>query len=145
MYWEMLAVLAAGLFAGAAVYVSLVEHPARTACGTELAIAEFGPSYHRGAVIQATLAFIGLIAGPGAWISGAGVAWLIGGIVLGSLIPFTLVVIFPTNKKLLDPALDRRSQQAGDLLARWAQLHAVRSALGLGAFVLFACLLVFRS
>ena len=30
---EFLAVLACGLFAGAAIYVSLVEHPARMECG----------------------------------------------------------------------------------------------------------------
>ncbi len=34
---EFVAVLACGLFAGAAVYVSLVEHPARMACGVEIA------------------------------------------------------------------------------------------------------------
>jgi hypothetical protein len=35
--------------------------------------------------------------------------WLVGGIVLGAVIPFTLIVILPTNKQLLSPALDRRS------------------------------------
>jgi uncharacterized membrane protein len=55
-----------------------------------------------------------------------------------------LLVILPTNKRLLDPALDRRSQLASDLLSRWARLHAVRSILSLGAFVLFVCLLAFR-
>ncbi len=34
---EFVAVLACGIFTGAAVYVSLVEHPARMECGVELA------------------------------------------------------------------------------------------------------------
>ena len=34
---EYVAVLACGLFAGAAVYVSLVEHPARMEWGVEVA------------------------------------------------------------------------------------------------------------
>jgi hypothetical protein len=38
---ESLAILASGLFAGAALYISFVEHPARMLCGTTLAIAEF--------------------------------------------------------------------------------------------------------
>jgi uncharacterized membrane protein len=143
MAWEVIAVLASGLFAGAAVYINLVEHPARVQCGTELAVAEFGPSYHRATFLQASLAITGLVAGTGAWIGGSGLGWLIGGVTLGSVIPFTLLIL-PTNKRLLDPALDRRSQLAGDLLNRWARLHAVRSVLSVGAFVLLVCLLGFR-
>ena len=144
MAWEVVAVLASGLFAGAAIYINLVEHPARVRCGTELAVAEFGPSYHRATFLQVPLAVTGLVAGTAAWIGGGGLGWLFGGITLGSVIPFTLLVIFPTNRRLLDPALDRRSHLAGDLLNRWVRFHAVRSVLSVGAFVLFVCLLAFR-
>lgn len=34
---EFIALLSCSLFAGASVYISLVEHPARMACGVELA------------------------------------------------------------------------------------------------------------
>jgi hypothetical protein len=50
MLVDVALLLATGLCAGAAVYVSLVEHPARVAGGTALAVAEFRPSYRRGAV-----------------------------------------------------------------------------------------------
>src|SRR5262249_1472857 len=100
MGWELAAIVAAGLFAGGSVYIKLVENPARVQGGTELAVTEFGPSYHRATVMQVSLAVIGLIAGLGAWISGSGVWWLIGGVTLGAVMPFTLLVIFPTNKKL---------------------------------------------
>jgi len=33
---QLVATLAASLFTGAAIYVSLVEHPARLECGTDL-------------------------------------------------------------------------------------------------------------
>lgn len=145
MGWELAAVLASGLFAGASVYINLVEHPARVQCGPEVAVREFGPSYRRATVMQASLAIIGLIAGVAAWIGGRGIGWLVGGVALGSVIPFTLLVILPTNKRLLSPTLDYRSQQASDLLARWARLHAVRSVLSLGAFALFAYLLGLRT
>jgi hypothetical protein len=46
---------------------------------------------------------------------------------LGVVIPFTLLVILPTNQRLLDPGLDRGSAEAALLLARWGRLHAVRS------------------
>jgi hypothetical protein len=58
---EFVAVLACGLFTGAAVYISLVEHPARMECGVELAATEFAPSYRRATVMQVSLAAVGLV------------------------------------------------------------------------------------
>jgi hypothetical protein len=46
-----LATLCSGLFAGAALYISFVEHPARMLCGTTLAITQFAPSYKRATVM----------------------------------------------------------------------------------------------
>jgi hypothetical protein len=140
---EFVAVLACGLFAGAAVYVSLVEHPARMECGVEIAAAEFPPSYRRGTIMQATLAAVGLVSSIAAWLAGATFWWLVGGVVLGAVIPFTLVVILPTNKQLLNPMLDRRSAQAGQLLARWGRLHAGRSVLSGFALLLLLYLAIF--
>ena len=138
MLLELVSLVSTGLFAGAAVYVSLVEHPARVSCGTALALAEFRPAYRRGAIMQATLAAIGLVAGVGAWLLGHGLAWLVGGVLLGSIIPLTVIVIFPTNARLLDPALDPNSPQAEALLRRWALLHGIRSVLSLAAFFVLA-------
>jgi hypothetical protein len=47
-----LAILASSLFAGAAIYISLVEDPARLACGTELAARQWAPSYKRAMALQ---------------------------------------------------------------------------------------------
>ena len=134
MLFEALATLCAGLFAGAAIYITFVEHPARLECGTLLAATEFGPSYRRATLMQASLAAIGLAAALVAWVQGRGLPVLIGGLLLGLVIPFTLVVILPTNKRLLDTGLDRSSAEAAALLARWGQLHAVRSVVSVLAF-----------
>jgi len=139
---EFVAVLACSLFTGAAVYLSLVEHPARMECGVELAATEFPPSYHRATVMQAVLAAIGLVSSIAAWLADASVLWVVGGALLGSVIPFTLIVILPTNKQLLNPALDKHSAQTGQLLARWAMLHAVRSVLSGLALLLFLSLAI---
>ena len=58
---EFVAVLSCSLFTGAAVYISLVEHPARMGCGVEIAATEFPPSYHRATILQATLAALCLL------------------------------------------------------------------------------------
>ena len=67
----------------------------------------------------------------------------VGGVLLGSVIPFTLIVILPTYKQLLSPTLDKRSAETERLLARWAMLHAVRIVLSGLALLLFLYLAIF--
>ncbi len=131
------AVLCCGLFAGAALYLTLVEHPARMECGTELAATEFPPSYRRATVLQVSLSLIGALCGTLAWFWDGSLSWLIAAGLLLSVIPFTLFFILPTNKQLLDPSLDRRSEKAHLLLTRWGRLHAVRTVVSLAALALF--------
>ena len=123
---EFVAVLSCSLFAGASVYINLVEHPARMECGVEVAATEFSPSYRRATVMQATLAAVGLVSSIAAWLAGATFWWLVAGALLGSVIPFTLFVILPTNKLLLGPTLDRRSVEAERLLARWGEKRLLK-------------------
>jgi len=141
---EFVAVLSCSLFAGASVYINLVEHPARMECGVEVAATEFSPSYRRATAMQATLAAVGLASSIAAWLAGAAFWWLVAGALLGSVIPFTLFVILPINKLLLSPTLDKQSVEAERLLARWARLHAVRSVLSGLALLLFLCLTIFK-
>jgi hypothetical protein len=128
--------LATALFTGAAVYISLVEHPARLLCPTAHAVEQWRPSYERATVMQASLAVAGSLLAIAAWLVGAGLIWLLAGLVLGSVVPFTLIVMWPTNKRLEDPGLDPTSELARSLLVRWGRLHAVRSVLSLLALVL---------
>ncbi|HYL83313.1 MAG TPA: DUF1772 domain-containing protein [Candidatus Angelobacter sp.] len=139
---EIVAALASGIFAGAAVYVSFVEQPARISCGVEPAVTEWRPSYKRGTMMQAPLAAIGSIAAFVSWWFDRGLAWLIGGLFLLLIIPFTLVVILPTNKRLESEQLDLQSDEAAFLLRRWGRLHAVRSILSVLAFIIFVFLLL---
>ena len=139
------AALAAGLFSGAAIYVSAVEHPARLSCGTELAVREFAPSYRRGTIMQASLAVLGCVGGLiGGWQLGDPAA-VTAALLLGSVVPFTLIVILPTNTRLLHPTLDPQGAEVSHLLTRWGQLHAVRSVLGSVAFVILLVRLVTRA
>ena len=125
--FQFVAILMATLFSGAALYVSLVEHPARMECGTELAATVFGPSYRRAAVMQAILALAATIAGIRAWFPDTRLGW------------------FLTNKRLLDSKLDRTSEAARRPLHRWGTLHWVRSVLGLAASVVFLWLVLSSS
>jgi Domain of unknown function (DUF1772) len=135
---EWAATLAAGLFAGAALYVSVVEHPARVSLGAHAAVSEFRASYPRGAALQAPLALVGGAAGVARWAIGGSRMWLVGGVALGALVPFTLVVILPTNTRLLAATLDPASVEAQALLTRWGWLHAVRTLVSVLVFAAFA-------
>jgi uncharacterized membrane protein len=134
---ERKATLSAGLFAGASVYINLVEHPARMQAGTQVALAEFAPSYHRATVTQVSLASVGFLSALAAWRLRSDSRWLIGGGLLVSVIPFTALAILPTNKQLLDPATANDPDLAEKLLGRWGRLHTVRSVLSLASLLLF--------
>ncbi len=138
---ELIATLSSGLFTGAAVYINLVEHPARMQTGIRPALTEFAPSYHRATVTQVSLAIAGFLSGLVAWRSRSDARWLIGGGLLVSVIPFTALVIMPTNKKLLDPETVNDLDQAEKLLTRWGRLHAVRSVLSSASLLTFLFLL----
>ena len=137
MIAEILATLACGIFAGAAIYVNLVEQPARLSCGIAAAIAEWRPSYKRASVVQASLAVVGTVLALVSWWITRDLAWMIGGLLFFAVDQFTLIVIFPTNKKLQSNELDATSAEAERLLVLWNKLHAVRSALSLLAFLIF--------
>jgi Domain of unknown function (DUF1772) len=137
MTLQFIATLCCALFAGAALYINLVEHPARVSCGTELAVTEWAPSYKRATWMQVPLAVIGFVSATSAWLAGSGIAWVAGGVLLALVVPFTLLAIMPTNKRLLSTALDKRSEEARELLDRWNALHGVRTMLSLLALVLF--------
>jgi hypothetical protein len=139
---EIFAVLCCALFAGAALYVALVEHPARMECGMEVALTEFAPSYRRASVMQALLAMFGSFSAVLAWFAGASITWLLGAALLFSVVPFTLLAILPTNRQLLDQSLDRQSNRARELMVRWSRLHAVRTIVSLASLILFLKLIV---
>ena len=115
MLLEALATIFAGLFAGASVYITLVEHPARLECGTDVATRQFAPSYRRASWMQASLAASGFLTALGAAFQRHAATLLVAGLLLGAVIPFTLLVILPTNQRLLSAGLDRSSAEAAKL------------------------------
>ena len=132
---EFLATLFAGTFAGAALYINVAEHPARLACDTRTAASQWAPSYKRATLMQAPLAVLSFVCGTVAWLFGAGIQWLCAAVLIGLVVPFTLLVIAGTNRQLLETGRDLSSDATRALLVRWGRLHAVRTLLSLGAFV----------
>jgi hypothetical protein len=132
----LLALITAALFTGAAIYVSVVEHPARMQLDDTSLLVQWKPAYARGAVMQASLAIVGFLLGLLAWWQSGNWLWLTGALVLVANWPYTLVIIMPVNNGLkgLDPA---HGALARPLLETWGKLHAGRSALGVAATLLY--------
>ena len=128
--------ISTALFAFWALYVSVVEHPARVRSGIAAARAQFRESYHRAAPWQAAAAAVALLSGAGVSLSTGEWVWGIAGVVVGTAIPFTLIAIMPTNKVLLRGVASEA--EAAALLRRWGRLHWVRTALGLGALAVLS-------
>lgn len=138
---EFIAVLSCTLFTGAAIYITLVEHPARMGCDTKTAATVWAPSYKRATVMQASLAILSFLAGVSAWLLSGVVIWLAGAVVIGLVVPFTFIAIMPTNHQLLEPGRDLASVETRKLLEKWGRLHAVRSVLSLAASAIYLVLL----
>lgn len=138
---QFIATFAAALFAGAALYINLVEHPARMGLETSIAASQWAPSYKRATWLQAPLALLSSLAGAAAWLLGGGVLWLVAAMLVFAVVPFTFIVIMPTNHMLLAPGRDLRSPDTRALLEKWGTLHAVRTGLSLLATAMFIWLL----
>ncbi len=131
MLRTLLALIAAALFAGAALYINLAEHPARMRLDDRAALAQWKASYARAAPMQAGLALLSLALGLWAWWR-TDVDWLLlGALLIGAVIPLTLIAILPTNRRLAAAADSGAEVPA--LLARWGRLHLLRTLLGLAA------------
>src|ERR1700754_2793358 len=126
----LVALTVAAIFTGAAVYVNVAEQPARLSLDDRALLAEWKPSYKRGAVMQASIALIGCVFGLIAWWQTSRCGFLIGAVAMVAPWPWTLLGIKPTNDALLATEPDSAGPQTRALIIKWGALHAVRTALG---------------
>jgi hypothetical protein len=132
-----LALIAAALFTGAAVYVSVAEQPARLALDDRASLSEWKAAYQRGFAMQGPLAIIGFSLGLIAASAEMDWRWVAGAFMLLANWPFTLIAILPTNKHLMAIAPQNAGPKSRALIRAWGRLHAVRCGLGATATVLF--------
>jgi hypothetical protein len=142
MAFGLLALVAAAIFTGAALYVSIVEQPARLLLDDRALLTEWKPSYKRGAAMQAPLALLGCLVGLIAWWQTSHPGFLIGAVAMIAPWPWTLLGIKPTNDGLLATEPDQAGTPTRALIVRWGGLHAVRTGLGALATLgfLWACM-----
>ncbi|HEY8276630.1 MAG TPA: DUF1772 domain-containing protein [Methyloceanibacter sp.] len=137
MFVGQLALIVAAAFTGAAIYVSFAEQPARLGLDDRALLAEWKPSYKHGFAMQGCLALVGAVLGAIAWWQTGIWLWLAGALLLFSGWPYTLIVIKPTNDRLLATNPSDAVPESRKLIEYWGQLHLGRVALGLLATCAF--------
>jgi hypothetical protein len=132
-----LALVVAALFTGAAIYVNAAEQPARLELDDGASLRQWKPSYTRGFAMQASLALASALFGLLAlWLT-RDWRWLVGAALIFANWPYTLLVVLPINKRLEAIPPEAATSESRALLQRWGELHAVRSALGAAATIVF--------
>jgi hypothetical protein len=132
-----LALIAAALFTGAAFYINFAEQPARLDLDARGSLLEWKRAYGRGLTMQLSLVVAGFLLGMLAWSQLDDISWLVGALVMALNIPYTLGVIAPVNSRLDAIDVANPPPESRRLLAQWGSLHAVRTAIGFAAMLVF--------
>jgi hypothetical protein len=134
---QLLALVTAAIFTGAAIYVNVAEQPARLCLDDKALLAQWKPSYTRGFSMQASLALASALFGLLAFWWTRDWRWLLDALLIFANWPYTLLVILPVNKRLQATPAAAANEETRDLIETWGMLHAGRSALGLAATVVY--------
>ncbi|OUJ68771.1 DUF1772 domain-containing protein [Hymenobacter crusticola] len=137
MLYGQLALIAATLFSGAAVYITLAEQPARLTLEPAALLAEWQPAYAKGLRMQSSLAVVGFLFGLLTWWQTTDWRWLLGASILLLNWPYTLISMLPVNKQLMATTPSTAGTESRALVQQWGRLHAVRTMLGLLATAVF--------
>jgi len=139
---KVLSTVTAGIFAGGALYINVVEHPARMeAPDMATAVTSWKPSFTRAARILSKVAMTSSATSISAYVATRDTGkehagWLVTGCLFMGIPILTKLIIIPLNNQLLDT--DNCIKEKGDEwieenLNLWNRRHSYRTLLGLGA------------
>ena len=130
---DLLAFAAACAFFGAAIYVNLVEQPARLVLDIRASVREWMSSNRRGFILMAILALVSALSGYANFLGTGDVRWLIGATIILASLPYAFFVITPVNVLLYAGRQDSSVSAIRSLIRDWGVLEWGQTAIGLAA------------
>jgi hypothetical protein len=131
-----LALAFAAAFSGAALYINLVEQPARLALDDNGLLSEWRPSDRRGFAMLATLALVAAVLGLATYFETQDVRWLIGALIVIASWPYTFFAMVPMNNRILAVSASEPAA-ARELVRTWGLLEYGHTAIGIVACAAF--------
>ncbi|MGO8800126.1 MAG: DUF1772 domain-containing protein [Roseiarcus sp.] len=131
-----LALAFAAAFSGAALYINLVEQPARLALDDAALLSEWRPSDRRGFALLESLALIAAVLGLAAYFQSQDLRWLIGAVISVLSWPYTYFAMVPMNNRILAISAGEPGA-ARELVRTWGLLEYGQTAIGLIACGVF--------
>jgi len=135
---DLLAFATACAFVGAALYVNIVEQPARLKLDAGAMVREWIPSNRRGSMMLGALAVISALCGYANYSQTGDVRWLIGGIVILVSGPYAYFAMTPVNILLYVVRRNAPPSIMRKLVRDWGLLEWAQTAIGLAAACTFA-------
>ncbi|KAG4078328.1 hypothetical protein HA402_013038 [Bradysia odoriphaga] len=136
---NIVSTISGGIFAGAAAYISFSEVPALNKSGPNELWRFFPYMYSNAAKMQAPLAVIsgttGIIYSLRITDPLAGQVWLGAALCFVGIVPYTLFLMMPTNKRIIESnkTLEDEAEKTA-LLTKWSKLHLVRTVASVAGF-----------
>jgi hypothetical protein len=121
---------AAAAFLGVAVYIGLVEQPARLALGGRSMVKEWIQSNRRGTLMMSGLALVSAILGFVQFKATGDVRWIIGAITILTSWPYTYFVMIPVNIWLCAIPPGRAVSPVRRLMRDWGLLEWGQALIG---------------
>src|SRR5580704_17163267 len=125
-------------FFGAALYINIVEQPARLALDARSIVREWMTGNWRGFVMLAVLAIISALSGDADWVRTSDVRWLIGAVIILASWPYAYFVMTPVNIWLHVIRRNAQPSVIRELIRDWGLLEWGQTAIGFGAACMFA-------
>jgi hypothetical protein len=128
---------AAASFLGAAIYVGLVEQPARLKLSGAAMLREWTLSNRRGTFLLSVMAVVSAVLAYIQFRANGDVRWLIGGAIILTSWPYAYFVMMPVNVWLAAIPPERPISAARQLMRDWGLLEWGHALIGFAAACAF--------
>ena len=132
-----LALVCAAGFTGASFYINFAEQPARQQLDDRNFLKQWKASFSQALKMQSSLALASSVLGMLTTWTTQDKRWVLGATLMFANMPFTLVMIMPTNRKLMATKETEATPATRALLDSWGKLQAVRTVLSAMACVAY--------